>query len=382
MRRGVIAGFAVFLGACGIKGTPPQPKDPSAVADLRVEGRDGAVRLSWRGRTSGGVTSFDVLRKLDQEGVFFEKLGSVPPAGTRTYHYFDRAPAPGASYVYRVRPRRPDPEPSEIRYSGPQGSITWTEPPEAPTDVTSVPLNAGARLSWNPVPATDGYRVYTLKPDKSPKEEPANRGLIDKTSWMAVALADGKAVCYVVRSVRLPEKLAEARNAAVPLPGDEMEAPTGAEVGDAAAVGLVIPRGNAGKQLSRATSELAGEGPLPGVESPSSEETCVTPGLTEPPPPPKLLKVGILKDGMALSWKKSPGEEVVGYHVERRETNKDGTPVDPIFKRLTDVPVSSVVYTDKTVEKGKWYEYRVRAVDAATSEGPPSTPAKPLLFNP
>ena len=105
------------------------------------------------------------------------------------------------------------------------------------------------------MPGSDGYRVYALRADKSAKDEPANRGLIDKTSWMAVALPDGKAVCYVVRSVKLPERLAEARNAAIALPGDEMEAPTGAEGGDAAAVGLVIPRGNAGREIARATSK-------------------------------------------------------------------------------------------------------------------------------
>jgi len=382
MRRVVVALAGLALASCGIKGTPPQPKDPAPVADLRVEGRDGAVRLSWRGRTAGGVTAFDVLRKLDQDGVFFEKLATVSPAGTRTYHYFDRGIAPGASYVYRVRPRRIDPEPSEIRFSGPQGFFAWNDPPEAPTDVTSVPLNAGARLSWNPVSGSDGYRVYALRPDKSAKEEPANRGLIDKTSWVAVALADGKAICYVVRSVKLPEKLAEARNAAIPIPGDEMEAPTGAEVGDAAAIGLVIPRGNAGKELSRATSELAGEGPLPGVESPSSEATCVTPGLTEPPAPPKLLKTAITSEGISLSWKKSPGEEVIGYHVERRETNKDGTPIDALWQRITEAPVATVGFIDKTVVKAKWYEYRVRAVDAAASEGPPATPTRSVLFNP
>lgn len=384
--RVAIAGLAgLALAACGIKGTPPVPKDPKAVSDLRIEGRDGAVRVSWKGRTAGGVTAFDVLRRVEskESGVYFERLHSLAPAGTRRYIYFDRAAAVGSTYTYRVRPRRRDPEPSELRFSGPQGLITWVDPPEAPTDVKSVPLNAGARLSWNPAPGVDGYRVYELEPDKTPKAEPANRGLIDKTSWVAVALPDGKGVCYVVRGVKLPERLAEARNAVVTEPDDSVEAPTGAEVGDAAAVGLVIPRGNAGREMARAVSELAGEGPLPGIESVSSETTCTTPGLTEPPPPPKRVTPAIIAEGISLTWHNSPGEEVVGYHVERQEMNADGTPKDKTYVRLTDEkPVNAVGYIDREVKKGASYRYQVRAIDAAGAEGPVSTPTKVVRFNP
>lgn len=379
----VLAGLA--LAACGIKGTPPVPKDPKAVSDLRIEGRDGAVRVSWKGRTAGGVTAFDVLRRVESKSgtVYFERLASLPPAGTRRYAYYDRTPAVGTTYVYRVRPRQREPEPSELRFTGPQGLITWVEAPDAPTDVKSVPLNAGARLSWNPAPGVDGYRVYELDADKTPKSEPANRGLIDKTSWVAVALPDGKGVCYAVRAVKLPERLAEARNAVITEPDDSVEAPSGAEVGDAAAVGLVIPRGNAGREMTRAVSELAGEGPLPGLESASSEITCTTPGLTEPPPPPKRLTAAILADGVSLTWHNSPGEEVVGYHVERQEMNADGTPKDKTYVRLTDEkPVNAVGYIDRDVQKGASYRYQVRAIDAAGAEGPASTPTKTVRFNP
>lgn len=383
--RVAFAGLAgLALAACGIKGTPPVPKDPSAVSDLRIEGRDGAVRVSWRGRTAGGVIAFDVLRRVETDGiVHFQKLASIPPAGTRRYFHFDRTPASGSTYLYRVRPRRRDPEPSELRFSGPQGLITWQEPPQPPTDVASVPLHAGARLSWNPEPGADGYRVYELYPDKTPHREPANRGLIDKTNWVAVALPDGKGICYVVRAVKLPARLAEARTAAVTAPDDSVEAPSGAEVGDAAAIGLVIPRGNAGREMTRAVSELVGEGPLPGIESVSSDPTCTTPGLTDPPPPPKRVTAAVIEDGISLTWHGSPGEEVVGYHVERQEMNADGTPKDKVYQRLTDdKPVNAVGYIDRDVTKGASYRYQVRAIDAAGAEGPASTPTSTVLFQP
>lgn len=381
---GTVAITALWLGACGIKGTPPQPKDPAAVSDLRVEGRDGAIRISWRGRT-GGVSGFDVLRRTETEDrVYFEKIGSVRAAGSKRYELYDRKPEVGTTYVYRVRALRKDPEPSDLRYTGPQGTVTWTAPLEPPTGVKSEPLNAGARLSWDPVPGADGYRIYQTSTERVLEAEPASRGLVEKTSWVAVALPDGKGQCWVVRAVKLPERLAEARNANVAAPDEDIEAPTGAEVTDAAATGLVIPRGNAGKEITRAVSELAGEGQLPGIESASSEATCTTPGLTEPPPPPKRVRVAVLDSGMSISWKESPSEEVTGYHVEREVLNRDGTPTDSRFRRITPAgaPVNAKVYLDRDVKRGSSYRYQVRAVDAAGSEGAPSTPTAPTPYEP
>lgn len=382
-RRAVgVAIAGLWLGACGIKGTPPQPKDPSAVSDLRVEGRDGSIRVSWRGRTSG-VSGFDVLRRTEaEERVYFEKLASLRAAGTKRYEFYDRKPEVGTTYVYRVRALPKESEASSLRYTGPQGMITWAAPPEPPTGLRAEPLNAGARLSWDPVPGADGYRIYEMDSERVLESEPTNRGLVEKTSWVAVALATGKGQCWVVRAVKLPERLAEARNANVASPDDDIEAPTGAEVTDAAATGLVIPRGNAGKEITRAVSELAGEGQLPGVESASSEPACTTPGLTEPPPPPKRVNVAILDSGMSVSWKESPSEEVIGYHVERETMNKDGTPIDSRWIRRTEAPVNVKVYLDKQVKVGATYRYQVRAVDAAGSEGAPSTPSAPKTFQP
>ena len=400
MKRGPVLLLGFALSACGIKGAPPRPSAAKPVSDLRIEGRDGAVRISWRGRTAGGVRGFDVLRQeQSKQRTYFEKIGSVEPAGTRRYEVYDRAPAEGATYVYRVRPRLDDPSPDAIRFTGPQGELTWSAPLEAPTGLKASPLNAGARLSWDPVADADGYRVYQLEASRGPaRSEPTNRGLIDGTAWTAVALSDGRRLCYVVRAVKLPARLAEAReqNAEVflepeptPQPGgsnveapdDEVEAPSGAEVADAAAQGITIPKQNVARELRRAASELVGEGPLPGIESASSEETCVTPGLTEPPPPPKRVRSAVVADGISLTWAKSTGEDVAGYHVERAEVDANGVPVEK-FVRITETPVGSVGYVDRAARRGARYRYQVRAVDSAGSEGLPSTTTDPIQFNP
>ena len=157
-----------------------------------------------------------------------------------------------------------------------------------------------------------------------------------------------------------------------------MEAPTGSEVGEAASTGITIPRNNAGREIRRAVSELAGEGALPGIESASSEETCNTPGLTEPPPPPKRVGSGLTEEGISIGWHRSAGEDVAGYHVERAEITPDG---GLKFVRVTEQPVDSNTYLDRTVRKGVTYLYQVRAVDSTGAEGAPSSPHGPIKFN-
>ena len=129
--------------------------------------------------------------------------------------------------------------------------------------------------------------------------------------------------------------------------------------------------------VRKAAALLIGEGALPGIESRSSAVIAVTPGLTQPPPPPHQLKPAILAEGVALSWRPSQGEEVVGYFVERRE----GKSALALFQRLTPAPVVGSGWVDRDVKKGMAYEYQVRAVDASGNEGKPTDP-KQITFTP
>ena len=56
-------------------------------------------------------------------------------------------------------------------------------------------------------------------------------------------------------------------------------------------------------------------------------------------------------------------------------------PIDE-WNRLTPEPDPRTVYTDRAVKKGIWYEYRVRAVDGAGTEGELSTPSRSEQFTP
>lgn len=74
-----------------------------------------------------------------------------------------------------------------------------------------------------------------------------------------------------------------------------------------------------------------------------------------PAPPTKLI--ALAEAGrVRLLWNASMEDDVVGYVVFRRQA---GTK----FRQLTDQPILDVEYSDRTVEAGTTYDYRIVAVD-------------------
>ncbi len=381
-----IAALAL-AAACGIRGAPPSPKAPAAVAALKVEARDGAVRIAWKGDPSAArerLPAFDVLRRADDPEArgHFVPVGAVPAAGAGRYELYDRTVDPGRRYSYRVQLRVPVEAPPEaIRYRGPERTISWELPPAAPTGVSATPLHMAARVHWEPVERAAGYRVYEVGDDGRPLPEPMHRGLLDRSPWTAVGLPDGRPFSFVVRSVRLVDAVSTSvdgdAGSAGPAPEEAPFGPSAAEVSDAALEGVAIP---AAAVARRAGGSFLGTTALPGIESVSSEVVSVVPGVTEPAPPPTRVSLASTAEGIALSWRTSTGEQVVGYHVERRALDVDGM-VSPgaEWRRLTERPVAASGWVDREVKKGKRYEYRVRAVDASGTEGA-SSPPKSLAW--
>lgn len=386
-RRAAAAGLVALALGCGLRGTPPQRKSAAPVGALRAEGRDGAIRISWNGNPKAAperVPAFDVLRREEREGAppdWFVKIGSVDADTYRRYELYDRAVEPGKTYRYRVRPRLREAVPAaEIKYTGPEETFTWGAPPPAPAGLKAIALNHSARLTWTAVEGASGYRVYEVdEATGKPRPEPAQRGLVDSTAWIALGLTNGKSVRYVVRAVGHLDRQPAFGAQATPTPSDEPQSASAAEVQQAASQGIPIPSDPAA--VRRAIGGLLGEGALPGIESVSSEAVSVTPGLTEPAPEPKRVDAVLVVGGVSVTWRPSPGVEIVGYHVERRRTalGADRKPVEPDFSRITKEPVTGKnEYTDHDVKRGEEYEYRVRAIDASGTLGRPSRPSKPV----
>jgi hypothetical protein len=83
-----------------------------------------------------------------------------------------------------------------------------------------------------------------------------------------------------------------------------------------------------------------------------------------PAPPANLI--ALAEAGrVRLLWDASTEDDVVGYVVFRRQAAAD-------FLRLNDEPTLDVEYSDRTVEAGTTYDYRVSAVDRIGNQSEPS----------
>jgi fibronectin type 3 domain-containing protein len=101
---------------------------------------------------------------------------------------------------------------------------------------------------------------------------------------------------------------------------------------------------------------VGGERP-PWRESPNSSEVSATPTDLTPPAPPQGLTAIPAPGVIALSWRASSEPDLFGYLVYRSE------PPAPTPVRLTDTPVQTTTFTDRTVRAGAGYIYTVTAVD-------------------
>ena len=182
------------------------------LSKLAVEGREGAVRITFTATPASGdeiVDGYDVLRRAEKSGerTFFERIGSLPAGGKRAHlaTFVDDHVVAGFTYHYRVRPRfRGEPPAPTLHYAGPEEVFTWLDPPAPPGTVTATPLHLAARLAWDAVAGATGYRVYAVDSAGNASAEPASRGTVEHETWTPVALQDGVTMRYVVRSVLIP----------------------------------------------------------------------------------------------------------------------------------------------------------------------------------
>jgi hypothetical protein len=80
-------------------------------------------------------------------------------------------------------------------------------------------------------------------------------------------------------------------------------------------------------------------------------------------PPRAPAELTAISDGISVSlvWLPNIEEDLAGYYVYRSAVERD-------FKRLTAQAISTASFSDHSVEKGKTYLYRVRALDKAGNE--------------
>lgn len=100
------------------------------------------------------------------------------------------------------------------------------------------------------------------------------------------------------------------------------------------------------------------EGPVESFDSNEYEAKNVD---TYPPRPPAELTAVSDGNSMSLVWLPNTEDDLAGYYVYRSGAERD-------FKRLTPQVITTASFNDNSVEKGRTYFYRVRALDKIGNE--------------
>lgn len=336
--------LAAALLGCGRKGppVPPRPRAPAAVEALRAEPREGAIVLTWTRPTRNedesaltGLLEFRLFRAIGPAGL--RPAGERPPfvlLATVRAERPDNAVVQGGQYAFRddggsaglTIGRRYTYRVQAVNrrgVAGPPSAEAWVEfapAPPPPVGLAAVAGDGVVTLRWQApprippgAPSPRGYNIYRAPQPGAYGEQPINAGPVAEMQFRDAGVENGTTYYYVVRSV-------------------------------------------------------AGERP-PWRESGSSNEVSAAPVDLTPPAPPRGLRAIPAPGSVSLIWDANTEPDLLGYLVYRREPPAL-TPV-----RLTDVPVRTTTFTDRTVRPGATYAYTVTAADrsAHRNESAPSS---------
>jgi len=341
---------SLFPLACGRRGPPVPPRAvvPATVESFRAEPRDTDIVVSWirpsRNEDGSPLTDlgeFQLFRAMGPPGP--PVIGSQPTfsllatiraerpdnATVRDTQYIFRDDGGGAGlspdvrYTYRVQAvnRRGVAGPSVDAF------VDFSLAPAPPTGLQATAGDGVVDLSWKPAgapapagtPPLRGYNVYRGLQPHAYGSQPINAAPLLEAGFQDAGLTNETTYSYVVRSV-------------------------------------------------------AGERP-PWRESAGSNEASATPMDLTPPAPPRGLVAVPSAGTIGLIWDTNPEVDLLGYLVYRREPPAL-TPV-----RLTETPIRTTTFTDRTPRPGVSYLYTVTAVDRSPrrNESAPSTEASAAL---
>jgi hypothetical protein len=338
-RRWATLAFVTLLApGCGKRGDPRPPlrTTPGPVTEFRLGQRGETLELT----AVAPRTSVDgvALERVAIEFQYVEGEGDLERAGRR----LSVEVAPGERAVARLPLTAPGTQVRAAaravagRDAGARTlirTIREREAVEAPRGLTAELGEEGVRLAWR------GPRPEAVLPAASVVESPS----------AASGPARGGFLVYR----RRPEGTYDAPLFAVP-----REERRYADAG-------VTP----GEQACYAVSAAASVDPL--VESAPSQEVCLEVRDVIPPAPPSGLTALARPGGVELAWSPSPEVDLALYRLYR--ASGEETP-----RLLVELPATTGVHLDASVEPGVTYRYALTAVDRAGNESRPGPGAQAI----
>lgn len=352
LTRALVAGMlpVVLLAACGRKGAPvpPRPVAPGAVGAIQAEPRNSAIVVTWarptRNEDGSALTDLLEFRLHRAVGVAVPREGQEPPAfsllATIRADQPDNASVQGGLYAFR----------DDGGSAGLRTGVQYT-----------YRVQAVNRRGLAGPPSVEAVAVYTLVPaPPTGLDATAADGVVDLT-WRAPA--NGSGTGGEVRGYNLYRALRSGAYGAQPINAGPLLETRFRDAG--------VENGTTYYYVVRSVGT---ERP-PWRESADSNEVSATPVDLTPPAPPRGLVAVPAPGAVSLRWDASAEPDLLGYLVYRRE------PPALVPVRLTEVPVQTTTFTDRTVQPGKSYVYTVTAVDRPPrqNEGAPSAEVSATL---
>jgi len=327
-----ILALLLVLPACGRKGPPlpPRPRVPAVVGGLLAEPVGEGVLISWSRpvRNTDGSPITDLLEFRLSRNPGPAPSGAAPGftlVATIRADNPDNAVVQNGRYAFQdtgapqgLRPgQRYSYRVQPVNRQGQLGAaadtaVVFSAAPAVPEGLRAVAGDGEVVLSWTAASGVRGYNVYRGRRPGEHGPQPLNAEPIPGDTFRDAGVQNETTYYYVVRAV--------------------------------------------------------GSDRPPWRESGDSAEVAATPAKTTPPAPPRGLTAQPGPNGVVLTWAPGTETDLLGYRVYRREL--PGT--SP--RRLTDVPIATTTFTDRTAPAGARVSYSVTAVDRSPrqNESPPS----------
>lgn len=318
----------LVLSGCGKSGPPVVPilAEPSPPTDLTALVRNRTVILAWtrpttnidgtalrylatfqisRAQTAPQTSDYSVVATVKAE-----KPDNAVASGNR-YAFTDKGVVVGARYAYTIEAvsRRGIVGPPSL-----EATALVTVDIEAPSGLLAEAGERSVRLSWeaptrrgdaSPLGIVPRYNIYRGTSPGRYDPSPINREPVRSTQFQDAGLVNDQTYYYRVTAVESQEP--------------------------------------------------------PWQEGVPSDEVSVSPvDLTPPAPPQGVRAVVGPGPAVSLSWELNRESDLAGYLVYRSDT-----PERPP-QRLTETPLKSPTFTDRSVRSRGRYLYTVTAVDASS----------------